>query len=378
MLEEFYFLEVNPRLQVEHTITESIACLDLVRAQLLLSQGASLSAAGLSATLRDPAVPPSLYSCQLRITSENVQNDWSLSIGKIQSFQFPTGNGIRVDTSLVNGHQAIVGSDFDSLLAKLIVTAPTWKEVVWKAQRALEDTKITGVKTNLDILRGIVAHPDFVEGDCDTSWLETNQKYLLENGERLSSSVLKPSPLDSHSAASSVAGGTTSAPIFRKGDAWTISLAPTGDETTATVDHHLQISRVLRNEFPASMSADVLYATPSSPKPVPYTITMDATSSSASATTSRHRKGNPRDPRHVVVPFAGTLIEILVDEGDAVKASDVICIVRQMKMELEVRAPKAGKVAWIMDVEDGEEIAEGTLAAEVDVEERDRLVEAKL
>ncbi|KAE9990090.1 hypothetical protein EG327_001862 [Venturia inaequalis] len=376
--EEYFFLEINPRLQVEHTITESIASVDLVRAQLLLSQGASLSAAGFSDTLRDPAIPPSSYSCQLRITSENVQNDWSLSIGKIQRFQFPTGNGIRVDTSLVNGHQAIVGSDFDSLLAKLIITAPTWKEVVWKAQRALEDTKITGVKTNLDILRGIVAHPDFAEGDCDTSWLETNQKYLLENGERLSSSTSKPTLLDSQSATSSVAGGATSAPIFRKGDAWTISLAPTGDKTTTPVSHHLQVSRILINEFPSSMSADILYATPSNPKPTPYTITLKSTSSSASATTSQHRKGNPRDPRHAIIPFPGTLVEVLVDEGDVVKASDVICIVRQMKMELEVRAPKAGRVAWIMEAEDGEEIAEGTLAAEIEVEERTRTAEAKL
>lgn len=307
-----------------------------------------------------------------------MQNDWSLSIGKISSFQFPKGNGIRVDTSLVNGHQAIVGSDFDSLLAKLIITAPTWEEVVRKAKRALEDTKITGVKTNLDILRGIVAHPDFAEGDCDTSWLETNQKYLLENGERLSSSTPKPTLLTSQSSTSSVTDRATSAPIFRKGDAWTISLTPTNDKTTTAVNHHMQISRILRNDFPTSVSADILYATPSNPKPTPYTIALKSTSSSASAATSQHRKGDPRDSRHVVIPFPGTLVEVLVDEGDMVKASDVICIVRQMKMELEVRTPKAGTVAWIMEVEDGEEVAEGTLAAEIEIEERTRAVEAKL
>lgn len=282
-----------------------------------------------------------------------------------------------MDTSLSNGHHAIIGSDFDSLLAKLIITAPTWEEVVRKSKRALEDTKITGVKTNLDILRGIVAHPDFAEVDCDTSWLETNQKYLLENGERISGSTSRPTLIDSQPTASSVAGGAISAPIFRKGDAWTISLAPAGDKT-ATAVNHLQISRILQNEFPTSMSADILYATPSNPKPTTYTITLKSTSSSASAATSQHRKGNPRDPRHVIIPFPGTLVEVLVDEGDMVKASDVICIVRQMKMELEVRAPKAGKVTWIMEVEDGEDIAEGTLAAEIEVEERTRAVEAKL
>jgi pyruvate carboxylase len=376
--EEFYFLEINPRLQVEHTITESIASLDLVRAQLLLSQGATLSAAGLSKTLRDPAIPPPLYSCQLRVTSENVQNDWSLSIGKIQGFQFPTGNGIRVDTNLVNGYQAIIGSDFDSLLAKLIITAPTWEEVVRKAKRALEDTRIMGVKTNLDILRGIVAHPDFALSDCDTTWLEANQKSLLENGERISGSTSESTLLDSQSTSSSIAANATAAPLFRKGDAWTISLAPTGDKTARLINHHLQVSRILRNEFPTSISADILYATPSSPKPAPYTITLNSTSSSASAATSQHRKGNLRDPRHITIPFPGTLIEVLVDVGDVVKEGDVICVVRQMKMELEVRASKAGRVSWVMEVEDGEDVIEGTLAAEIEVEERTRVGEAKL
>jgi pyruvate carboxylase len=364
--EEFYFLEVNPRLQVEHTITESIASLDLVRAQLLISQGASLAAAGLSESLRNPEVPPPLFSCQLRITSENVQNDWSLSIGKIQSFQFPTGNGIRVDTNLINGHQAIVGSDFDSLLAKLIITAPTWEEVVRKAKRALEDTRIQGVKTNIDILRGIVAHLDFAAGDCDTRWLETNQKELLQLGLGISSSYPKSVIPESASSSGSLTGSATATPLFRKGDAWTISLTSPENKDAPSINHHLQVTRLLRNEFPTSMAADIMYTTSASSKPTPYTITLDSTSASASAATSQHRKGNPADPKHIVIPFPGTLIEVLVDEGDVVKEGDVICVVRQMKMELEVRASKAGRVTWVTDVEDGEEVAEGVLAAEIE------------
>jgi pyruvate carboxylase len=135
--EEYYFLEVNPRLQVEHTITESISMTDIVKAQLLLAQGSSLADCGLLDTQRDPRIPPQAHSIQLRITAENVQSDWSLSIGKITSFQFPAGNGIRVDTNLNSGHLSAVSADFDSLMAKLIVTASTWKDAVKKAQRAL-------------------------------------------------------------------------------------------------------------------------------------------------------------------------------------------------------------------------------------------------
>ncbi|KAF2421140.1 hypothetical protein EJ08DRAFT_653555 [Tothia fuscella] len=376
--EEFFFLEVNPRLQVEHTITESIASVDLVCAQLLLSQGASLAEAGLSSSARDPEVPPERYSCQLRVTSENVQNDWSLSIGKIQSFQLPTGNGIRVDTNLLNGHQSIVGSEFDSLLAKIIVIAPTWKEVVAKAKRALEDTRIVGVKTNLDILRGIVAHPDFTAGDCDTTWLEKNQKSLLQLGEKIACSAPK-SIIPESQGASSLAGAASSVPIFRKGDAWKINL--TSSNKLAPLNHHLQVIKLLRNEFPTSLAAEIMYTSAATSKPTPYTMTLDTTSASASAATSQHRKGNTSDPRHIVIPFPGTLIEVLVDEGGIVKEGDVICVVRQMKMELEVRASKAGRITWVTDAEDGEEVGEGVLAAEMEVFEEGRVegrVEAKL
>jgi pyruvate carboxylase len=367
---------VNPRLQVEHTITESIASVDIVRAQLLLSQGASLVEAGLSHSLLDPQHPPSLYSCQLRITSENVQNDWSLSIGRIQSFQFPSGNGIRVDTNLLNGHQAVVGSNFDSLLAKVIVTAATWKGVVSKAKRALEDTRIVGVKTNLDILRGIIAHPDFAAGDCDTTWLETNQKSLLQLGEKVASSLPK-SIVPETPGSSAISASATSTPLIRKGDAWKISLTSPDTKAAAPINHHLQVTRLLRNEFPTSLAADILYTSSATSKPIPYTIVLDSTSASASASTSQHRKGNSSDPRHIVIPFPGTLIEVLVDEGDILREGDVVCIVRQMKMELEVRAPKSGRVTWVTDAEDGEEVAEGVLAAEIEVGP-DARVEAKL
>ena len=87
---EFYFLEVNPRLQVEHTITESIAMgIDLVKMQHLLAQGQSLSSLSFSNLTENPETPPPLHSLQLRVTAEDVSNDWSLSVGKINSFRFP-------------------------------------------------------------------------------------------------------------------------------------------------------------------------------------------------------------------------------------------------------------------------------------------------
>jgi pyruvate carboxylase len=367
---EYYFLEVNPRLQVEHTITESISHTDIVKAQLLLAQGADLQSCGLPITERDPAIPPPAHSIQLRITAENVQNGWSLSIGKITGFQFPTGNGIRVDTHL-RGHSTVISADFDSLIAKVIVTASSWEDTVRKAQRALRDTHITGVKTNINMLRAIVAHRDFLGGECDTQWLESKQEELLESSQRTESDKNTLSQLETTRPTFSATNT-----LFRKGDAWSITLSAPGVEGGKS-PRHLELTRVLRNEFPASLSAEILFTAPSTtssqPQSTPYTLTLTSTSSSASAATSRYRRGNPSDPSHINIPFPGKLVEVLVDEGDIVKEGEVICVVQQMKMELEVRTPKSGRVTFVTEAEDGEEVAEGMLAAIVESERGTRL-----
>lgn len=377
--EEFYFLEINPRLQVEHTITESISSVDLVRAQLLLSQGASLASAGLSSHIRDPTTPPPLYSCQLRITAENVHSDWSLSIGKITSFQLPCGNGIRLDTSLINGHSATVGSDFDSLLAKVIITAPTWDEVVRKAKRALADVKIVGVKTNLDILRGIVASLDFANGDCSTNWLEAQQQALLAAGEAITATLPQSTRFSQESTpASQAVRAAPSGIVFSKGDAWSLTLSPqnnsgAGKANIEPTPHHLQITKLHRNEFSTFLSADIIYSTPTSS--IPYSLTLRSTTASSGAITSQHRRGDPSNPRHVLNPFPGKIVEVLIEEGDWVEKDEVLVVVQQMKMELEVRAPRAGRVKYALEAEVGEEVNEGVLVAEI---EENREVSVKL
>jgi acetyl/propionyl-CoA carboxylase alpha subunit len=333
-------------------------------------------------SFRDPFNPPPSHSIQLRITAENVKSDWLLSIGKITSFQFPSGNGIRVDTHLVNSHSTVISADFDSLIAKIVVTASSWQDTVKKAHRALEDTRISGVKTNLAILRGIIAHPDFLAGKCDTQWLESKQTELLALGEKKSSS--SNNTLGDHKTPSTLAP-TAANTLFRKGDAWSINLAPP-TSTANTTDqesssHHLELTRVLRNDFPASLSVEVLFttSTPASThrQSTPYTLTLASTSATASTTTSHHRRANPSDPSHISIPFPGKLAEVLVDEGDLVKEGDVVCVVQQMKMELEVRSPRSGRVIWVTEAEDGEDVAEGMLAAVVE-REREREREARL
>lgn len=373
----YYFLEVNPRLQVEHTVTESMCLTDLVQAQINIAQGLSLNEVGLSNSLNDPQRPPALHSLQLRITAEDPEKNWSLSVGKIQSFHFPSGNGVRTDTNLVNGASAIISADFDSLVAKLIITAPTWEAVVRKARRALQDTRITGIQTNLSVLRAILSRDDFVAGDYDTHWLERVQPELIEAARTITQSQKHSAELFSSQSASAAASMSlaSSSMLFRKDDAWSVVLQAKGNKISGAQsgEHHFQIKKVLRNNFPESISAEIAFTTPNAGTQE-YTMQLKSTSASASALNSRHRRGSPADPRHIIIPFSGKLVELLVDAGDSIRAGDVICVVKQMKMELEVRAPRAGVASYVIDAEEGEDLAEGMLAAVVE----DARVEAKL
>lgn len=378
---EFFFLEVNPRLQVEHTITESISGIDLVQMQLLLAQGRTFSDLGLGSNIPASAPPPAnRFSIQLRLCAEDPSNNFALSIGKVTEFTVPSGYGIRVDTNIntSGGSGLVVGSNFDNLLAKIIVTASSWEATVRKAQRVLSDAKISGVKTNMSLLRGIAAHPDFTAGNIETQWLGSKLDEAYQLGERISS-TLRNQGGPSGASQQSITQGSLPASnlLFRKGDAWSITLEPLSDgkpQASNKATHHLQLSRVLRNEFPTSLAAEIEYTTPSSQKAMPFRMQFAITNTAASAlVSSAHRRGDPSNPRHVVLPLSGKLIEVLVAVGDTVAENQVLAFVKQMKMELEVRSPRAGRVQWVHEMEDEEEdVAEGMLLVELEEQGRDQ------
>ncbi|KAF7175249.1 hypothetical protein CNMCM7691_007289 [Aspergillus felis] len=360
---EFYFLEINPRLQVEHTITEAVTGVDLVQAQLRLARGESLQEI---LTESASTSTPSARSIQLRLCAEDPSANFALSIGKITDFFVPTGHGVRVDTHLAP--PVTVASDFDNLLAKIIVTASSWESAVQKARRVLSDTRVEGVRTNLPLLRGIVSSEDFLAGRIDTQWLERNLPSVLGTGERISASLLSSYPQSKPAFQL-----PTSSLLFRRGDAWSISLSPLASASTPTskdqpeTRHHLRLSRVLRNDFPSSLTAEIEYTTPAGSIPYKLHLAAAGANTAASALVSGHRRGDPSNPRHIVLPLSGKLIELLVRPGDAIAKDQVVAFVKQMKMELEVRSPRAGRVKWVYDVGDGEEdVVEGMLLLELE------------
>ncbi|MFC5142979.1 carboxyl transferase domain-containing protein [Actinomycetospora rhizophila] len=174
--ERYAFIEVNPRLQVEHTITEEVTGVDLVRAQIRLAAGATLADLGL-----DPAPAPRGTAIQARITLEHTAPDGTTTptAGTLTAYELPSGRGVRVDGA---GHVGLRTSlRYDPLLAKLIVSDPgaDLAAVAARTARALSEVDIAGVDTNVDVLAGIVGHPAFAAGELSTDFLDDHLAAIL-------------------------------------------------------------------------------------------------------------------------------------------------------------------------------------------------------
>jgi acetyl/propionyl-CoA carboxylase alpha subunit/acetyl-CoA carboxylase carboxyltransferase component len=174
----FVFIEVNPRLQVEHTVTEAVTGVDLVETQLRIAAGASLEELGLHQT---QVPPPRGYAIELRINLEVLNNDGSVNptSGTLQIFEPPAGPGVRVDTFAYAGYST--NPSFDSLLAKLIVYAPTsYPAALRRAKRALSEFRLEGVRTNIPVLAALLARPEFADYRVFTTFVEQHAAALVE------------------------------------------------------------------------------------------------------------------------------------------------------------------------------------------------------
>jgi acetyl-CoA carboxylase biotin carboxylase subunit len=160
---DFFFLEMNARIQVEHPVTEAITGVDLIEQQLLVADGCCLS-------LTQDMVQPSGHAIEVRINAEDVDADFRPSPGTVTRAAWPVGPGIRVDTHMSNGGQ--VPPFYDSLIGKIIVSAATRAEAVAKLSAALATTQIEGVSTTTPLHRRIATDPRFVAGGVDTRFFE--------------------------------------------------------------------------------------------------------------------------------------------------------------------------------------------------------------
>jgi acetyl-CoA carboxylase, biotin carboxylase subunit len=158
----FYFMEMNTRIQVEHPITEQVIDYDLIREQIMVAAGIPISGKNYL---------PQLHAIECRINAEDPYNDFRPSPGKITTLHMPGGHGVRLDTHVYSGYT--IPPNYDSMIAKLITTAQTREEAISKMRRALDEFVIEGVKTTIPFHRQLMDDPKYIAGDYTTAFMDT-------------------------------------------------------------------------------------------------------------------------------------------------------------------------------------------------------------
>jgi len=157
----FYFMEMNTRIQVEHPITEEVTDYDLIREQIKIASGTSISGRNHE---------PKQFAIECRINAEDPYNNFRPSPGKISAFHAPGGHGVRIDTHVYAGYT--IPSHYDSMIAKLIVTGRTRKQAIERMKRALDEFIIEGINTTIPFHRQLMDHPEYVSGNYTTKFME--------------------------------------------------------------------------------------------------------------------------------------------------------------------------------------------------------------
>ena len=316
----FCFIEANPRLQVEHTVTEEVYGVDLVKAQLRLAGGASLAEVGVvGASSRG-------YAIQLRVNMETMTADGSAKPGggTLTAFEPPAGRGVRVDTYGYAGYRT--NPSFDSLLAKVIVHAASFAEALACAERALAAFRLEGAPSNITFLRALLAHRDFRDDKVYTRFVDDHAPELLD-------------------AAAGLKSG-----LYFEPAAPTPAPAPGIRQAGARVD-----------------AVDPLAV-----------LAFGKTRAEAAAPATENDA--PEGTVPVSAPMQGTIVSIAVAEGDAVAAGQALLVMDAMKMQHEIRSPALGYVRRIAVVA-GETIYEGhalLFVEEADVEVKGVVAEEKV
>jgi acetyl/propionyl-CoA carboxylase alpha subunit/acetyl-CoA carboxylase carboxyltransferase component len=293
--ESFYFIEANPRLQVEHTVTEQVTGVDLVAVQLQLSAGRTLAELGIV-----DAPPARGFAIQARVNMETLAPDGSPrpASGTLRTFEVPNGPGLRTDTFGYAGYT--VSPNFDSLLAKVIghSPSPNFEDAVSRTWRALCEFRIEGVATNLPLLRAILRHPDFAANRVHTRFVEERIAELVESGDDRSLFFESAAP-----AGRGLAGAQIDT-----------------QDPLAVLTHGKSVSR-----GPAASES----GTPL-----------------------------PEGSIGVAAPLQGTLVSIEVQQGQPVRAGQALLVMEAMKMEHVIESPVAGIVAGVT-VAVGDAVVEG-------------------
>ncbi|MHC3004963.1 acetyl/propionyl/methylcrotonyl-CoA carboxylase subunit alpha [Gordonia sp. GN26] len=304
------FLEVNTRLQVEHPVTEETAGIDLVRQQFRIANGEKLE------FTEDPT--PRGHAFEFRINGEDAGRNFLPAPGPISVYKEPTGPGVRVDSGVVEGD--VIGGQFDSMLAKLIVTGENREQALERSRRALAEFQVEGLATVIPFHRHIVSNPAFIgdgeKFDVYTKWIETDWENPIEP-------YTGGQPIEEDDAAPRqkvvVEVGGRRVEVSLPGD---LALGGGGGSTNGVIRKKPK-ARSRKKGGGAAVSGDA-----------------------------------------VAAPMQGTVVKVAVEEGQEVAAGDLVVVLEAMKMENPVTAHKDGVVTGL-SVEAGAAVTQGTVLLEL-------------
>ena len=283
----FFFLEMNTRIQVEHTVTEMVTGLDLIREQIRVAAGEPLG------ILQDD-IRFDGFAIEGRVNAEDPSQDFRPAPGTIGTYREPGGPGVRVDSAAYPG--MTISADYDSMIAKLIVWAPTRAQSIARFKRAIDEFAIDGVPTTLPLLRSLCDDPNVIEGDYGTATLEA---FAALHRESLGSNVTAGTPV----------------------------VSVPSDEIRVEVNDRMYRVRLV--DRPAIV------------------LPQNGANGRRIAPRTAKRANAAASGNDAVSPMHGVVIEVKVGEGDTVSQGQVLAVVEAMKMMNEIRAHRAGTVATI-------------------------------
>jgi acetyl/propionyl-CoA carboxylase alpha subunit len=374
---EFFFLEVNTRLQVEHPVTEMVTGLDLVALQLLVAEGKPLPPSAVDARLSGHAIEARLYA-------EDAAAGYLPSTGRLHRFDIPALPGIRVDAGVRDGGH--VSMYYDPMLAKVIAHAPAREQAARLLGRALAESRLHGVVTNRDLLVGIFREPEFLDGQIDTGYLTRHTPASLMAAD--------PRRDEVHAIAVALADQA-----LRRATAPVLAAVPSGWRNVRSGPQQVTYLRSGAGDEPLAVSYRVapgsaeVSVNGGDPRQVLlYSCAPDLVDlaidgirrvvrierdgearyadSSLGASVLAERPRFPLPDLEVaagslVAPMPGTVVRVQAAPGDAVAAGQVLVVLEAMKMEHSVRSPHDGTVAEVR-VSAGQAVDTGTVLAVLD------------
>jgi propionyl-CoA carboxylase alpha chain len=370
--DDFWFLEVNTRLQVEHPVTEEIIGLDLVRAQLRIAQGEPLDFGQEDLSITGHAIEARLYA-------EDPDNHFLPTSGRLLSWQPSTSSGARFDTGVETGSE--IGIEFDPLLAKIIVHAPTRREAAGRLARVLETTRVQGLTTNRDFLVAVLRNPAFLAGDTKTDFIErvSPARRRIPTPGELAEAGLIVAMVAQHQRRAS-AKVLTTVP-----SGWRNTVMPPEEavfRSDGSEGEEIRVAyRVQRDgHFWAQTGEGEHEVRVHACTGDAIELTIDGRRISATVTCEGDRRlchgpsGDvelielPRFPTRsgemvaggLAAPMPGTVVSAHVAVGDSVEAGQLLIVLEAMKMEHRITAPHAGVVSEL-PVGEGDQVVNGQL-----------------